>query len=70
MKLKIISRNVRGANDSSRRKIIKNYIRNQRVDLMCIQETKIQEMSEGYCEKSGHGEIYRLESPKCVGGCE
>ena len=28
MKLKIISWNVRGANDSSKRKIIKNYIRN------------------------------------------
>ena len=36
MKLKIIIWNVRGANDSSKRKIIKNYIRNQRVDLMCI----------------------------------
>ena len=23
----------------------------------------------GYCEKSGLGEIYRVESPKCGGGC-
>ncbi|RVW76181.1 hypothetical protein CK203_044278 [Vitis vinifera] len=53
MKLKIISWNVRGANDSSKRKIIKNYIRSQRVDLMCIQETKIQEMSEGIVRSLG-----------------
>ncbi|RVX23652.1 Transposon TX1 uncharacterized 149 kDa protein [Vitis vinifera] len=43
------------ANDSSKRKIIKNYIRNQRVDLMCIQETKIQEMSEGIVRSLGSG---------------
>ncbi|RVX11941.1 hypothetical protein CK203_009552 [Vitis vinifera] len=55
MKLKIISWNVRGVNDSSKRKIIKNYIRNQRVDLMCIQETKIQEMSEGIVRSLGTG---------------
>ena len=55
MKLKIIIWNVRGANDSSKRKIIKNYIRNQRVDLMCIQETKIQEMSEGIVRSLGLG---------------
>ncbi|RVW85331.1 hypothetical protein CK203_045523 [Vitis vinifera] len=55
MKLKIISWNVRGANDSSKRKIIKNYIRSQRVDLMCIQETKIQEMSEGIVRSLGTG---------------
>ena len=55
MKLKIIIWNVRGANDSSKRKIIKNYIRVQRVDLMCIQETKIQEMSEGIVKSLGSG---------------
>ncbi|RVX10943.1 hypothetical protein CK203_013310 [Vitis vinifera] len=55
MKMKIITWNVRGANDSSKRKIIKNYIRNQRVDLMCIQETKIQEMSEGIVRNLGSG---------------
>ena len=55
MKMKIITWNVRGANDSSKRKIIKNYIRNQRVDLMCIQETRIQEMSEGIVRNLGSG---------------
>ena len=55
MKLKILSWNVRGANDSSKRKIIKAFIRNQRVDLICIQETKIQSMSEGIVRSLGSG---------------
>ena len=33
MKLRILSWNVRGANDSSKRKVIKAIIRSQRVDL-------------------------------------
>ena len=38
---------MRGANNSSKRKVIKVMIRSQRVDLFCIQETKIQTMSWG-----------------------
>ena len=55
MKLKVMSWNVRGANDSFKRKIIKSFIRNQRVDLLCIQETKIQSMSEGLVRSLGSG---------------
>ena len=55
MKLKIPSWDVRGANDSSKRKIIKTFIRNQRVDLICIQETKIQSMLEGIVRSLGFG---------------
>ncbi|RVW27976.1 hypothetical protein CK203_094127 [Vitis vinifera] len=55
MKLKVMSWNVRGANDSSKRKIIKAFTRNQRVDLLCIQETKIQSMSEGIVRSLGSG---------------
>ena len=36
MKLRLLSRNVRGANDSSKRKVIKAMIRNQRMDLFCL----------------------------------
>ena len=36
MNLKILSWNVRGANDSTKRKIIKSVIRKQKVDLVCI----------------------------------
>ena len=32
-------------NDLDKRKFIKALIRNQRVDLVCLQETKVQEMS-------------------------
>ena len=45
MKVKIMTWNVRGVNDPDRRKIIRNFIRYQRVDLVCLQETKIQEMT-------------------------
>ncbi|RVX21634.1 hypothetical protein CK203_002350 [Vitis vinifera] len=37
----------KGVNDSSKRKVIKSVIRNQKVDLFCIQETKMAIMSEG-----------------------
>ena len=41
MKIRLLSWNVRGVNDSSKRKVIKALIRKQKVDLFCIQETKI-----------------------------
>ncbi|RVX05821.1 hypothetical protein CK203_023850 [Vitis vinifera] len=53
MKVKILSWNVRGANDSSKRKVIKTFIRNQSVDLICIQETKIQSMSDSIARSLG-----------------
>ena len=55
MKMKILSWNVRGANDSSKRKVIKTFIRNQRVDLICIQETKIRAMSDSIARSIGSG---------------
>ena len=45
MKLKLLSWNVRGANNPEKRNVIRSFIRSQRVDLVCLQETKIQEMS-------------------------
>ncbi|KAL6339823.1 hypothetical protein AAG906_034911 [Vitis piasezkii] len=55
MKLKLLCWNVRGANDSSKRKVIKALIRSQRVDVFCLQETKIQAMSEGVVRSLGTG---------------
>ena len=55
MKLKLLSWNVRGANDSNKRKDIKVLIRAQKVDLVCLQETKIQEMSFGVVCNLGVG---------------
>ena len=45
MKIKILSWNVRGANDPDKRNVIKNFLRRYRADVVCLQETKIQEMS-------------------------
>ena len=42
MKSKILSWNVRGANAPDKRKVIKNFLRSYRADLVCLQETKIQ----------------------------
>ena len=47
--------NVRGVNDPDRRKIIRNFIRYQRVDLVCLQETKIQEMTAFVAHSLGVG---------------
>ena len=45
MKLRLLTWNVRGANNCNKRKVIKALIKKNRVDLVCLQETKIQEMS-------------------------
>ena len=47
MKIRILSWNVKGANDRNKRKIIKLVIKSQRVDVVCLQETKIKEMTMG-----------------------
>ena len=54
MKLKLLCWNERGANDNSKRKLIKAFVRNQKVDLLYIQET-IQLMSEGMVRSRGAG---------------
>ena len=33
-----------GVNDNSKRKLIKSVVRTQKVDLVCLLETKVQEM--------------------------
>ena len=45
MKIKVISWNVRGVNAPEKRKVIKNFLRSYRADIICLQETKVQEMS-------------------------
>ena len=47
--------NVRGANDSDKRKVIKVLIKKNKVDLVCLQETKIQGMSRGLVRSLGVG---------------
>ena len=55
MKIRILSWNVRGANDRNKRKIIKSVIKSQRVDMVCLQETKIKEMTTGLVHSLGVG---------------
>ena len=55
MKIRILSWNVRGANDRDKRKIIKSVIKSQRVDVVCLQETKIKEMTIGIVRSLGVG---------------
>ena len=55
MKIIILSWNVRGANDRDKRKIIKSVIKSQIVDVVCLQETKINEMATGLVRRLGVG---------------
>ena len=67
MKLKLFSWNVRGANNQDKRNVIRNFIRSQRVDLVCLQETKIQEMSLA-CDRSfGVGRFSKWKVVKAEG---
>ena len=54
-KIKILSWNERGVNNLEKRKVIKQFIRDQQVDLVCLQETKIQEMTLRMARSLGAG---------------
>ena len=71
MKLRILSWNVRGANDREKRKLIKEVIKSQKANLVCLQETKIQEMSNGLVKSLGVGRCLEwgvLNSREATGG--
>ena len=55
MKLRLLTWNVRGANNCDKMKVIKALIKKNRVDLVCLQETKIREMSMGIIRSLGVG---------------
>ena len=55
MKIRIVSWNVRGLNEKNKRMIIRAFIRAQKVDLVCFQETKLEEMSDGMFHSLGGG---------------
>lgn len=58
MKLRILSWNIRRATDSNKKMVIKSLIKSQRVDLVCLQETKI--MSSKLVRSLGSGKILRV----------
>ena len=53
MKLKLLTWNVRGANNLIKRNVIRNFIWSQRVDLVCLQETKLQNLSSADARSLG-----------------
>ena len=55
MKIKILSWNVRGVNDPVKRSVIKGFLISNRVDLVCFQETKVQQMNVGMVRSLGVG---------------
>ena len=55
MKIKILAWNVQEVNDKNKRKLIKALISSQKVDLVCLQETKMTEMSLGVVQSLGVG---------------
>ena len=67
MKIKILSWNVRGANVVAKRKVIKAFIKMQRVDIVCLQGTKISEVSQGLIRSSGVGRFLEWASLRAKG---
>ena len=67
MKIRILSWNVRGENDRDKRKVIKSVIKSQRVDVICLQETKIKEMNTGLVRSLGVGRHLDWRTVNCRG---
>ena len=55
MKVRILSWNVRGANDAAKRKVLKAFIKMQRANIVCLPETKIKDVSKGLIRSLGVG---------------
>ena len=77
MKIKILLWNMRGVNNPEKRKVIKQFIRDQPVDLVCLQETKVQNLTLRMARSLGAGRFsdwdtvnasgVRLEALCCFG---
>ena len=62
MRIKILCWNVRGLNDFEKRKLIKGVVRNQKLDLVCLLETKVKEMSQQMVNSVGVGRFLNWAS--------
>lgn len=58
MMLRTISWNVRGANNE-KRKVTKAFLKSQSTDVICLKETKIQEMTQSLASSLGVGRCLR-----------
>ena len=70
MKIKILSWNVRGVNDLEKRRVIKNFLKPHRVDLVCLQETKVQEMNNVMACSLGVGHFLNWKALNAEGFTE
>ena len=70
MKIKILYWNVREVNDRNKRKLIKALIRSQKVDLVCLQETKMIKMSLRVVRSLGVGRFLEWEALNARGAAE
>ena len=55
MLIRILSWNIRGINDKDKRRVVKAFLRIQRADLVCLQETKCKLMSDLIVRSLGFG---------------
>ena len=53
MKIRVLSWNIRRVNDKDKQKVIRAFLRSNKVDLVCLQETKIQDLSVGVVRNLG-----------------
>ena len=67
MKLKILSWNARGANDSDKRLIIKSFLNSKKAKLVCLQETKIQKLDPGLVRSLGGGRFSQWGAVDALG---
>ena len=67
MKLRILSWNVRGANDGAKRKVVKAFIKIQRANVVCLQETKLKEVSNKMIRRLGVGRFLEWAAIKAEG---
>ena len=44
MKVKLLTWNVRGLNDPKKRVVLKNWLRKWKIDVVCLQEAKLDKM--------------------------
>ena len=58
---------MRGVNDINKKRIIKSFVRKQKVHLLCIQKTKIQLMIEGVVKSLGEGRFLDWRAFEAVG---
>ena len=71
MKIKILSWNVQRVNDRNKRSLIKALISSKKVDLVCLQETKMSQMSLGVVRSLGVGRFLEwgvLNARSAAGG--